>query len=482
MKNIYSMILVLLTMGITQAQSPFQKGTTQRTENHRGIGILDRFSQVTPTHQAIHFLPGSVHSTRALAAEKQTMLKSGENTYQLDSMTFQSYDTLSHAWRNGVAMVYTYDSQGRNISYALYGEDRKTATFKHEYAYNAEGLLYIETTWYDGEPSSKSVYTYDNQGNNTLEIRYGWEEDLNDWLEASKNENQYDENNKLIVKEFFYGGGSPDSWMLSTRTEYVYDTENRILEEISYRLDYITQTMVYSLKDAYTYNAAGDLTSVVNSNWDEISSTWIPYEKAEYTYNNNHQSHTSTYYERDESTQSWTISNYEEYAFDEYGNIILEMGYYTNDSGEMVPGYKNEIAYDYSISISAMIFPLDFYTSEFVHMFVSSTFFEWENEQWVQDSRVLYHFSGGSSSLTKKFTDGEIHVYPNPVSEQVTIFTGGDVPNQVTLFNITGTEVVSKQFTHQTTLTVGNLPSGIYLIRITAPGKPAFMKKLVVQE
>jgi len=82
---------------------------------------------------------------------------------------------------------------------------------------------------------------------------------------------------------------------------------------------------------------------------------------------------------------------------------------------------------------------------------------------------------------SEKITDGKVHIYPNPARDLVTVHTPWDSQNKVALFNITGTLVFSEQFTNQTTLTVGNLPSGIYLVQITAPGKPTFMKKMVVQ-
>jgi hypothetical protein len=75
-------------------------------------------------------------------------------------------------------------------------------------------------------------------------------------------------------------------------------------------------------------------------------------------------------------------------------------------------------------------------------------------------------------------TTKELSMYPNPATEVVTIKT--DKPAQVQLFDINGKMITSEQSTGSITLSVSNVPAGLYAARILIKDEAIVTKKIVV--
>lgn len=78
----------------------------------------------------------------------------------------------------------------------------------------------------------------------------------------------------------------------------------------------------------------------------------------------------------------------------------------------------------------------------------------------------------------KSLTDSAVSIYPNPATSQITVQMEGSA--QVEIFSILGQRVANKQISGNSSLSVENLTSGIYLVRISQEGQ-TLTKKLVVK-
>lgn len=72
-----------------------------------------------------------------------------------------------------------------------------------------------------------------------------------------------------------------------------------------------------------------------------------------------------------------------------------------------------------------------------------------------------------------------ITVYPNPATNHFTVNTGNDEKASIQLFNIVGQQVYSETFTGSTTVSVANLHSGVYMLKVNQNGKVNTTKVIV---
>ena len=70
-------------------------------------------------------------------------------------------------------------------------------------------------------------------------------------------------------------------------------------------------------------------------------------------------------------------------------------------------------------------------------------------------------------------------VYPNPATNHFTVNTGNDEKASIQLFNIVGQQVYSETFTGSTTVSVANLHSGVYMLKVNQNGKVNTTKVIV---
>ena len=90
-------------------------------------------------------------------------------------------------------------------------------------------------------------------------------------------------------------------------------------------------------------------------------------------------------------------------------------------------------------------------------------------------------FKATSSILTNKFSSiNGLNIYPNPVSgSTLNIETTANGSKAVAIFDVLGKQVLNVS-TDSTTVNVGNLNAGVYIVKITEEGKTA-TRKLVVR-
>ncbi len=73
----------------------------------------------------------------------------------------------------------------------------------------------------------------------------------------------------------------------------------------------------------------------------------------------------------------------------------------------------------------------------------------------------------------------KLTVYPNPATNHFTVNTGNDEKASIQLFNIVGQQVYSETFTGSTTVSVANLHSGVYMLKVNQNGKVNTTKVVV---
>jgi hypothetical protein len=110
----------------------------------------------------------------------------------------------------------------------------------------------------------KNEWSYDANGNQTLEVSYQWDTNTNQWVNEGKTEYSYDANwNKTLWANWYDWDTTTNQWGNGEKYEYSYDANGNKTLYFEYYWDTSTNQWVGNFKDEYNFNnsfALSDLT------------------------------------------------------------------------------------------------------------------------------------------------------------------------------------------------------------------------------
>lgn len=207
----------------------------------------------------------------------------GNLTLQID----YDWDGLAGALNKGYKYAYTYDlnnNQTSEITYhwnAVY--DVWEEKYKTENSFNAEGLItqsmkyyWVASAWTD---NGNIQFTYDNNELLLTEIEYTPWNSLN-----SKRTYTYDMNGKVIsvVRSFYNGTEFYDDW----KDEYSYDVNGNATLEQSFRWNSQIEEWIGEYKTENEFDLQNNNSVVIYSHWNDQTGTWEYSSKNIYSYDN----------------------------------------------------------------------------------------------------------------------------------------------------------------------------------------------------
>ncbi len=264
--------------------------------------------------------------------------------------------------------------------------------------------------------SSKYEYTYDANGNPTVEIYSYWNSETSQWENSDKYEDTYDANGNLTVLIYSYWNSGTSQWV------------NSDLEE-------------------YTYDANGNPTVRIYSGWNSETSQWVNPSKAEYTYDANGNPTVEIYSLWNSETSQWENSSKYEYTYDlSYGlnDLILpNLNYF-------VPDYSNLIVNK----------PVDFIDYNYI------------DGSWVNVWKGTYYYSTVNVTSVSDLSKQVYSIYPNPVLDRLN-FNIQHSNNTFTfeLYDSQGRKLISKEIINNSQLNLEGLTKGIYLYNLIIDGE-----------
>ena len=228
---------------------------------------------------------------------------------------------------------YEYDANGNNIKLISYEEGE--ADFSVTNRYDDKGNC-IESICYDkhGVEEIRTVYTFDDQNNNIIEISYSGN------VQVSRTDRQYDANNKCIRTESRYYEGDPSvnvfkyddkgnlieeiygyGAITANRSVYEYDADGHITRQEYYEGENLTSV------DAYVFDDNGNLTEETTEQEGIITAQTL------YKFDEKGNCIEETYSSKYGDTSVIT------YEYDGNGNCIKETQIYQGETYEIVRSY-----------------------------------------------------------------------------------------------------------------------------------------------
>jgi hypothetical protein len=172
---------------------------------------------------------------------------------QLDYSIEMDWNSETSQWENSDKYEYTYDANGN-------------PTVEIDSDWNSE-----TSQW---KNSDKSEYTYDANGNPTVGINSDWNSETSQWENYSKYESTYDANGNPTVVIYSRWNSETSQWKNYDKSEYTYD--------LSYSLNDLILPNIYSFAPSYS-------NLIVNKPVDFISydygqGSWVNSSKGTYQY------------------------------------------------------------------------------------------------------------------------------------------------------------------------------------------------------
>jgi hypothetical protein len=170
--------------------------------------------------------------------------------------------TFTTAGERQSKSVYTYDAAGNETLYESYSWEGGTwvNSYKYVYAYDAAGheTLYESYRWEGGTwvNSSKVVCAYDAAGHRTLYESYRWEGGV--WVNSNKTVYAYDAAGHEILYEYYTGENN--QWKGSRKETYTYD--NRGVNVLWSIYNWTNNTWVKSSDEHYDLKTADSKTYI----------------------------------------------------------------------------------------------------------------------------------------------------------------------------------------------------------------------------
>ena len=346
---------------------------------------------------------------------------------------------------------------------------------KSEYTYNEDEHIILRQffTWnYSSqqfELGGQYEYAYDNDGNRTLYLRSSWDMNMQQW-----------------VPDFSY--------------EYTYDSEGRLTTRL-YSASLYTQELSPYSKNEYTYNSSDELIQYQYSIWESDTEEWRPFSQYDYTYDN------GLLISRlrsawNSSTQQWSETTRYEYTYDSEGDYILYMVSNWDSFGELwTPNYKYDYTFDSNRNLTTELFSgwddvaqqwmaeqvFEFtydnsYPSEDViihfserytrHKMLGYTAKEWDanTQEWLTDRRGNYYFSDETVGITPA-TETGIEIFPNPTNDVITFNLENTKPTTIQLYDAQGKYLQTQALAQNNQVSVRHLDSGLYFYQLQHDGE-----------
>ncbi|MFV0469554.1 MAG: T9SS type A sorting domain-containing protein [Dysgonomonas sp.] len=275
------------------------------------------------------------------------------------------WDIASNSWTGNLPdnKIYdpykysaTFDDQARStgvVSYQWVNSNSEWVYSRVSHlGYDNAGhqVSNVDSIWNKSTSSwvanSKWERVYDNAENVIYAVYYeGWNSETSDWIGDMKKVDAYDSENRQVLSEF-YSWDSDLGWVGDAKYEYAYDSYgNQILDASYYEWDRENLSWIGNSKSVNAYDSQKRTTLSEQYEWNE---GWSGLEKHEYAYDTyGNKIVDASYYEWDSEKSAWIGDLKLEYEYDEAENLTMYASYtWDNDKMIWIGGGKQIFGFD----------------------------------------------------------------------------------------------------------------------------------------
>ena len=357
-------------------------------------------------------------------------------------------------------------------------------------------------TYRQGEPSEKSVYLYANeQGDLAEQTDYRWDENAQAWGPTSKGEYQYDEAGNLILTKGYdwndgqwaesrWGTSAFDAkgneteekyhiwrdgaWFLLQHTLKQYDDQARLVRQDTYNYDYDDEHG--HCVDLYTYDESGQhVTTLSNDTTWMRDTTLIIADRMDKTlYEGGRIVRTDRYAYYGMPNEY--LSSIDSTVYNERGQCLISIDQNFAEAGNLRYTSLLENRYDENLKSNRHVYQAigskgaddaDFTRNEIRAevTYGNPEILRWMShsvmtgEEWVEGETVMTYYPKSGTVANEMLATQTLRIQTGDGTIRLTL----DQVVDIQVFSLSGKcYYLAKQ---QGTVTIPNLPAGIYIVR-----------------
>ena len=378
--------------------------------------------------------------------------------YYLESASRDTFNSGLSSWgkSDSLQLLYNADSTIHARYYLIDDPDSGwVVNFYDAYFYDElkrdTSHVYVQWDPFNSvwQNVSKEFKVYDANDNVLSVSIYNWDTS-GFWANSNLILNSYNVANKLLKTTFAGWNSATLQWDSSQQFVYTYNGSNQRLTETDYSWDGSSWQKVN--KYLYAYDASGNDTIMVAQFW--TGSNWKNNYRDSLEYDANNNLIRLTRLDWDIATTSFLFTDAKsEYTFT--GNQLTERTDYNGDGTSFNPSLQYDYTYDGNANNSHLILKL----------------YNQSTSQFENYDQYFYYYTNvitGEQQLA--VSSGQLAVYPNPASNQLTVYSEQLAGNSISILDISGKEIFYKKTNLKSeTINLKSFTAGIYFIRVVNP-------------
>jgi hypothetical protein len=207
-----------------------------------------------------------------------------------------------------------------------------------------------------------------------------WDDNLNVWVKARKEEFTYDVNENVNTFIIYDWDNNTLDWGPGSKFEFTFDTNRNLIELFNFWWQpWNSQWEIYN-RIVFAYDGNNNLTQETTLFFDSVNIQWVQSYKTEYVYDGNQNLILATGFEWFPSENQWYYSWKDELIYDMSDKIISENNFYWNYGTSQWDVYaKWDYAYDGSNNL------------------ISEISSDWDGNNWVNNDKYEFTYSAGGN-------------------------------------------------------------------------------------
>ena len=362
----------------------------------------------------------------------------------IDTAIDQSWDVVSGSWLNSTREVNTYNASNDLTEIVHYNWDTTTSSWAERYeqtrSYDAAHHLITSLSQVVSGTVlvnvGKENYMYDSEGYLLSDSSFDWNTSASSWVFGSVNAFVYNTSHQLIADS---SGVMP----YFTKDTYTYNPSGN---RISATLQYSDSGVLRNIQlNTYTYDGIGDTLVELVKYWDDVTSSWHNTTNMIFDGYTDHQPEVVI-------TQYWIDSSAT------YANFSKDTSAY-NAYGQCTYG--------------------------FYQLWNNTGYWEWPYNDFVGTRFYYETYTTSVSNISNNNCTAS--VYPIPTKDQLHVSITWNEPQafSIEIMDMSGRVVNTRQMpeckTYDGNITLGNLPAGNYIMKMTGTNAQSVQQIVVAK-